>query len=150
MIDLEFNSTIRNVTNALLPEWDRQKLLLIRFNVRVKHYSQNKKSQTEWMSFAINKSSNYLTVWHKKGYNLFENNWGPSICHHDSCWRDSIYQEMVKTYFRLCEQYNPDIAPKNLDSIFYLEQILITNADIEINNDDWPAKYMIANISRRG
>lgn len=140
MIDTNFRCAVSALVDVALPDWHQTRALYIGVDCRMwegeADYGPDVKRACGSLHILVQKRCNYLTVWITDTNRALPRmkdieDWGPSACHHDSCWLDAIDGAATDMYFGLASKTNPDVAPIKLDYCFRIHTAKVVEAVTE-------------------
>lgn len=136
MINTSLRFAIRALVDVTLPDWHPTRALYIGIDCRMDDPDTNIYGASGSLHIIVQKVSNYLTVWivcKDKVFPYLEHvkSFGENVCHHDSCWINSIDSAATEMYFKLAKKTNPEKPPVQLDHRFNIHRAEVINITTE-------------------
>lgn len=154
MIDTSLRWAIRALVDVALPDWHPTRALYIGIDCRMNDRGADTVGASGSIHILVQKVANYLTVWIKEDDKILPNlrdvkDFGDNVCHHDSCWIDSIDTAISAIYFDLAKATNSKRPPVELSYRFNLYKVEVVDITTEMVERDLNRRWVIQDITRR-
>lgn len=124
--------------------------LFVEIDLRVGRSGSEEPNAMRFVNLIFQRYGNGFHVWSKvtkeaaiwrvseDDFNTWRN-----TSNHDSCWRDDGLTDITKTYFALCKEYDPTVAPIKLEQFAWLRtEIMHIESEFDKETRRWRIKEL--------